>query len=241
MRRIRLMTYNVHHCTGIDGRQSPHRIAEVIAAAKPDIVALQELDVGRVRTRWVDQPRLIGTILQMEFHFFSTVRMAPGNYGTAILSRWPIRPKRTDLLPVLKDRRVENRGAVWAVIDADGQPIQVINTHLGLTRGERRLQAEALLGPGWLSHPECHEPRILCGDFNMSSRHEITCFDGICVQARWQQVGPPPKTWPSLLPVISLDHIFFSPGIVLESVERSRGLQARLASDHLPVIATFQI
>lgn len=241
MARIRLMTYNVHHCAGIDGRQSPHRIAEVIAAGKPDIVALQELDVGRLRTRWVDQPRLIGAILRMEHHFFSTVRIAPGDYGTAILSRWPLRPVRTDLLPVLKDRRVENRGALWAAIDAEGREIHVVNTHLGLTRGERRLQAEDLLGPGWLSNPDCREPRILCGDFNMSSRREITCFDGVCVQARWQQVGPPPRTWPSLLPLISLDHIFFSPGIVLESVERPRGLRARLASDHLPVIATFII
>src|SRR5687768_7324903 len=105
MSRIRLMTYNVHHCTGMDGRQSPHRIAEVIAASKPDIVALQELDVGRLRTRWVDQPRLISKILEMQFHFFATVRLAPGDYGTAILSRWPLRPKRTAHLPVLHDRR----------------------------------------------------------------------------------------------------------------------------------------
>lgn len=241
MARIRLMTYNVHHCTGVDGRQSPHRVAEVIAAAKPDIVALQELDVGRVRTRWVDQPRLIAAVLQMEHHFYATVKMAPGDYGTAILSRWPMRAIRTAHLPVLTDRRVENRGALWAAIQANGSELHVINTHLGLTRGERRLQAEALLGPDWLSHPDCREPRILCGDFNMSSRREITCFDGVCVQARWQQVGPPPRTWPSFLPIISLDHIFFSPGIVLESVERPRGLQAKLASDHLPVIATFSI
>lgn len=235
------MTYNVHHCTGMDGRQSPHRIAEVIRTARPDIVALQELDVGRARTRWVDQPRLIARILEMESHFFSTVRIAPGDYGTAVLSRWPILPIRTALLPVLRDRRVENRGALWAVIDADGREIQIVNTHLGLTRGERRLQAEALLGPDWLSHPDCREPRILCGDFNMSSRREVSCFDGVCVQARWQQVGPPPRTWPSPVPVISLDHIFFSPGIALESVERPSDLRTRLASDHLPVVATFQI
>jgi endonuclease/exonuclease/phosphatase family metal-dependent hydrolase len=241
MSRVRLMTYNVHHCTGIDGRQSPHRVAEVIAAAEPDIVALQELDVGRMRSRWVDQPRLIGKILEMEFHFFSTVRIAPGDYGTAILSRWPMRPRRSALLPVLRDRIVENRGAIWAAIDAGGRELHVVNTHLGLTRGERRLQAEALLGPEWLSHPECREPRILCGDFNMSSRREVTCFDGVCVQASWRQVGPPPRTWPSLVPLVALDHIFFSPGVVLESVERPTGLRARLASDHLPVVATFQI
>jgi endonuclease/exonuclease/phosphatase family metal-dependent hydrolase len=238
---IRLMTYNVHHCVGMDGRHSVDRVAHVIRAHDPDIVALQELDVGRRRTGWIDQPARIAQILKMESRFYSTLGVAEEEFGTAVLSRWPMRQVRSALLPTLRDRRQENRGALWVAITMNGSTVNVVNTHLGLTRGERQLQAEALLGPEWLRHPECAEPRVLCGDFNMSSRNEYTCFDGICVRDHWEQVGPPPKTWPSILPFLTLDHVFISSGITVASVEAPAGFRTRLASDHLPVLARLEI
>ncbi len=241
MALVRLLTYNVHGCRGLDGRISPERIARVIALLEPDIVALQELDVRRRRSRLQDQPREIARILRMNSLFHSTVRVAREEYGTAVLSRWPIRLIRAGPLPTLTDRAVENRGALWVAVRSEAGDIHVVNTHLGLTRGERRLQADALLGPEWLGHPDCREPRILCGDFNMTSRGEVACFDGVCVRARWDQAGPPPRTWPSVLPVFRLDHVFFSAGISLRAVEAPRPLRTRIASDHLPVLATFEI
>jgi endonuclease/exonuclease/phosphatase family metal-dependent hydrolase len=238
---IRLMTYNVHHCRGMDGVLSPERVTAVIASCRPDIVALQELDVGRARTGWVDQPRLIGGMLDMDFHFHPTLEVAEERYGTAVLSRWPLRLRRAELLPTLRGRRLENRGALWVEVGVNGRALQLVNTHLGLTRGERRLQAASLLGSEWLAHPECREPRVLCGDFNMTGRGEYTCFDGVCVRSRWSQLGPPPRTWPSLLPVLALDHVFFSEGVALDGVDVPGDLRARLASDHRPVVATFRI
>lgn len=238
---MRLMTYNVHRCRGIDGRVAPDRIARVIAASEPDIVAVQELDVECARTGRVDQPELLAGLLQMEFLFHPTVRYSRGSYGTAIFSRWPLQSIRSAALPTLTDRRIENRGALWASVRVGDRDLQVINTHLGLQRGERRLQAATLLGNDWLSSPQCPEPRVLCGDFNMSSRGEYSCFDGICVRAAWNQAGPPPRTWPSLWPLLTLDHIFLSAGVRLEHLETPAGGAARWASDHLPVMATFQV
>jgi endonuclease/exonuclease/phosphatase family metal-dependent hydrolase len=235
------MTYNVHRCVGLDMRHAPDRVARIIAAHQPDIVALQELDVRRPRTRLADQPRRIAELLSMEFLFHPTVRVAVEESGTAVMSRWPMRQVHSGPLPTLTHRRLENRGALWVVVDVGGVELQVINTHLGLDREERRLQAAALLSDEWLSHPECSEPRVLCGDLNMTRRGAVTCFNGACIRAEWTETGRPPLTWPSPLPVIALDHVFVSHGVVLESVRAVRSLRARLASDHLPVIATFRV
>jgi endonuclease/exonuclease/phosphatase family metal-dependent hydrolase len=237
--RVRLLSYNVHHCQGMDGRVAPERVARLIGRQDPDIVALQELDVHRARTRNVDQPKLIGDLLRMDVHFHSTLKIAREQYGTAVLSRWPLRKIRSSSLPSLAGRKLENRAALWVRVDVGGTELHVVNTHLGLTRGERRLQAEALLGPEWLGHPDCREPRVLCGDFNMSGGREVTCFDGLCVPASWSRVGPPPKTWPSFLPFLALDRVFVSPKIEVESVFSPRDGLARIASDHLPVVATL--
>jgi endonuclease/exonuclease/phosphatase family metal-dependent hydrolase len=241
MSRIRLMTYNVHRCQGIDGRVAPERIADVIRRAEPDIVALQEMDVRRARTNDVDQPDLLAQLLEMNYLFHPTMKLSRGAYGTAVLSRWPLESMRSGPLPTLTDRTVENRGALWVSVRIGDRALQVINTHLGLTRGERRLQAASLLGPEWLSSPDCTEPRVLCGDFNMSRRGEYSCFDGVCVRSTWEEAGPPPRTWPSLLPILTLDHIFLSPGLELEELEAPSRGAARWASDHRPVVATFRV
>jgi len=70
---FRIMTYNIHSCIGMDGKISPERISRVIAQCSPDVVALQELDVGRARTDRVDQADLIAQYLQMDYHFLPTI------------------------------------------------------------------------------------------------------------------------------------------------------------------------
>ena len=238
---IRVMTYNVHHGVGLDARLSLERVAAVIAAQDPDVVALQELDVARRRTGRVDQPARLAELLRMDHHFHPTVRVAREQYGTAVLSRWPMRKVRSGLLPTLHDRRLEDRGAIWVEIDLGVRRLQVVSTHLGLLRAERRLQAQALLGPDWLAHPDCSPPRILCGDLNMHAHGEVRCFNGVRVRSPWEGAGPPPRTFPSLLPLVAVDHIFFSEGLTLASVHSPRDLATRLASDHLPVVASFDL
>ena len=71
----RILTYNVHRCVGVDGRLSPERVAEVIAAADPDIVALQEVDVRRARTGGIDQAEVLARELGMQMHFHPALRV----------------------------------------------------------------------------------------------------------------------------------------------------------------------
>ncbi len=136
----RLLTYNVHRCVGVDRRLDVARIADVIAEHEPDIVCLQELDVGRARTGGVDQAQAIAHRLAMTFHFHAAMKVEAEEYGDAILTPHPERLIRAAALPVVTDAMGnEPRGALWASVDLPGGTVNVINTHLGLIPREQRL------------------------------------------------------------------------------------------------------
>ena len=143
----RILTYNVHGCRGTDGELSPERIAAVIAAARPDVVALQELDVGRARSGGLDQAHDIARRLGMRFHFHPALQVAEERYGDAILSTLPLRLIKAGPLPGLpQPPQLEPRGALRVAVElGDGTALQVITTHLGLSGRERLAQVEALL------------------------------------------------------------------------------------------------
>ncbi|RYD65873.1 MAG: hypothetical protein EOP84_31580, partial [Verrucomicrobiaceae bacterium] len=165
---VRIMTYNVHSCRGMDGRICHERIADVIERYDPDVVALQELDLGRKRSGRLDQTRAIAELVAMDSHFHPALRIVDEEYGDAILSKYPMKVLRAGALPSPPRKFIdETRGALWVSLLVGGQEVQVINTHFGLGRNERRLQAEALLGDEWLGAARARgTPVILCGDFN---------------------------------------------------------------------------
>lgn len=241
---LRVMTYNVHSCIGMDGKLDAERIARVIARARPDVVALQELDVGRMRTEGMDQAHLIARYLEMEFHFHPALHVEEERYGDAILTHLPQRLVRTGALPGLADKpRLEPRGALWVAVEWNGGEIQVINTHLGLQPRERRAQVAALLGPEWLEHPDCREPVILCGDFNALPSSPVCRRIGErLVDVQSGAPGHRPKgTFSSRLPTMRIDHIYTSPGLEVSAIEVPTWELARVASDHLPLLAGIRV
>ena len=240
----RILTYNVHRCVGVDRRLDVGRVAEVIARLKPDIVALQELDVGRARTGGVDQAHQIARRLKMAFHFHPALRVEEELYGDAILTTYPERLIQTGPLPGHPAiPRLEPRGAVWLSVEIEGKPVQVINTHLGLVPKEQQLQAAWLAGPSWLGHPMRKGPSILLGDFNATSSSVV--YRTLCAKLAAARRLAPTKsatsTFPSTLPVLRIDHIFVSPEIVVEDVFVPFGPLARVASDHLPLVMDFRV
>ena len=241
LKTLRIMTYNVHSCIGMDGKIAPERIARVIAQHRPDVVALQELDVGRKRTESVDQARIIAKHLQMDFHFHATVQVAEEQYGDAILTHLPMRLIKSGSLPGLSHKPgLEPRGAIWVAIDLDGVELQLINTHLGLRAAERWQQIEALFSSEWLNHPNCRRPVVLCGDFNAapSSRVCLRIRENLQdVQVEFSNHLRPQRTFLGRYPVARIDHIFVDPGIKVVGIEVPATALARVASDHLPLIA----
>jgi len=243
-RRLRLMTYNVHGCVGMDGKLSPERIARVIAEHAPDVVALQELDVGRSRSGWIDQAQSIAHYLEMEFHFHPALSVEEELYGDAVLSTLPLRLIRADKLPEPSGLgQLEPRGALWVAVEMGGAEVQIINTHLGLLPGERRVQVEALLGGDWIGGMNCASPRILCGDFNALPSSPV--YRRLSANLRDAQTmiqeQRPRKTYFGRYPTARIDHVFVGPGIEVLGVEVPRAHMARVASDHLPLVVDLLV
>jgi endonuclease/exonuclease/phosphatase family metal-dependent hydrolase len=238
-RVFRLLTYNVHRCQGMDRRHDPKRIAAVIASCKPDIVTLQELDVGRARSGGVDQAQIIAAELGMTLHFHPALKVADELYGDAILTAAPMRLVRTGGLRSPNRRRnIEPRGALWARIEIEGREVDVINTHLGLNARERVLQMQDLLGNEWIGEADAG-PLILTGDFNAvpRSRPYRMAAQRLGDAQRLSSQRRPAPTFPTRLPVLPLDHIFISAALKAVWTQTLRTAATRLASDHLPLMA----
>ena len=238
--KLRLMTYNVHGCGGMDGRVSPRRVARVIAAHSPDIVALQEVDLGRRRSRAEDQAALIGKQIGMHAVFCPTITRGEEHYGHAFFSRWPIEiVKRAHLPHDPKGWWKEPRSALWVRVNVNGTIVHVITTHLGLGRYERVLQMRALLGPEWLGRLSDDDLVLLCGDFNLtpgSAPYGMAAKRFRDVQAA-ASGHRPLSTFSSMRPFVRLDHIFLTRRFEVERVLVPRNELTRVASDHLPLIA----
>ena len=243
---IRIMTYNVHSCVGMDGKISAERIARVIARHEPDIVALQELDMTKKRTGNVDQPYIIAKHLEMMYHFHPILEVEEEQYGSAILSRYPMHLVKIGELPGRKEHPSwQPRGALWVSVDINKKTrLQVINTHLGLRLKEQQEQIKFLLNADWLGSSKCNGHTVFLGDFNATPNSKVcqaikkrSLFDA-------QEIldGHNPRaTWLGHMPLRRIDHIFVGKDVKVRKVEISRTKLNKLASDHLHLLVEIEV
>jgi endonuclease/exonuclease/phosphatase family metal-dependent hydrolase len=242
---IRVMTYNIHSCRGLDGKVRPERVARVINHFNPDIVAVQEVDSHRARSGGHDQSQLIADHLRMTHVFQAMLEEERERYGIAIFSRYPFTIMKAAHLTA-SGRRIlrEARGAIWVQLGFEGRrPFHFINTHFGLGAWEKRLQAEQLLGSDWLGNIPNDEPVILCGDFNSGPRSPV--FRRLSGRFRDVQQAAschtPRATFISAKPLMRIDHVFVSHHFKVERVELPDSPTAVIASDHLPLCAELSL
>lgn len=234
--RIRVMSYNVHSCIGMDGRVSPRRIARVIAQQGPDLIALQELDHGRLRSRGEDQAMLIAEFLGYHVAFCPTVVRGAERYGHAVLSRWPIETVKVSGLPSHRGSWwKEARGALWSRVKIGNLAINVVTTHLGLGAAERMLQIQDLLGAGWIGPVLETEAVILCGDFNFLPGSAPYRIAAARLHDAAGAAGRALRTFSSSRPFARIDHIFVSRHFSAEHPAAIINDLTRVASDHLPI------
>ncbi|MEP6956662.1 MAG: endonuclease/exonuclease/phosphatase family protein, partial [Chthoniobacterales bacterium] len=237
---LRVATYNVHGCVGLDRQRSESRIAEVIASLSADVVGLQELDANRKRSGGVDQAAVIAQQLGWKHYFHPAIRVGDEHYGDAIVSRHPLTLQRGIDLPgsgawYCREQRI----AIWAEIETDLGPLQFINSHFGLGRGERTKQAQLLMGPEVLGGIGTEQPLVLLGDFNsIRWSRSFRIVAGHLRDVR-SLVSPTAalRTFPTRFPLLAVDHIFVNAALEASSLQVHRTPLARVASDHYPLVA----
>lgn len=227
MARLRLASYNVHRAIGRDRRRDPDRILAVLREIDADIYGLQEVeahgDDGAHMLAWLAK--------ELDCHPVAAPmhQRHDGHYGNGLLTRCPTRA--IDLVD-LSWRRAEPRGAIAADVDCDGQHLRVVSTHLGLIPAERREQVERLMR---LFSWKEDDRAVLMGDLNewflwgRPLRHLHRHFDPTRAIA----------TFPARRPVFALDRVWTHPGSMLVDLRAHATPLARVASDHLPLVATL--
>lgn len=233
---LTLMTYNIHHGRGRDGRVDLDRICAVIAQARPDVVALQEVDSGLTRSGWIDQGAAIAAELDMTHTAGHNWFLEEGAYGNAVLSRWPVTPLGNVDLSVSGR---EPRGCLLARVHAEGGDIVVGSVHLGLGFRERRRQCATLLRRLESVSPDT--PIMLMGDFNALP------FSAVCRRFRerfcdaFRAAGNGPAGTYGIGGVaFRLDYIYVTERLRPFGVRVLRTAATRMASDHLPVVARVE-
>src|SRR5262249_8125549 len=231
---MRIVTYNIHKARGIDGRTSIKRIAKVLAELDADIIALQE--IFALCDSQQGQVEALANELNLRSAFGCTRHHKGRPYGNAILSRWPILGSRD--MDISWSRR-ERRGCIRADLKTPRGTLHVFNIHMGTSYFERRHQVRRLLSARHL-HDDLSGQRVLVGDFNewikgLTTRMLSDKFESLNLELHVRKR----RSYPGFLPLMHLDHIYFERPLHVEKAELVRNRVSKIASDHLPLIATF--
>lgn len=244
--RLRVLTYNIHKAIGVDGAFRLDRIIAVLEHHDADVVMLQEVDRGVPRSDHLDLASELRKALRYDYGASGmNVFLKKGRYGNATLTRYPIgRQRNIDLTLSWRKRRGAQHTTV--TLPNGGVPLTVdlFNVHLGLSALERREQVRRLLEASDMTRLDGRHACIVAGDMNdwrgalrrqRFATAGFTCATNRRPGSRWAI-----KTFPSFAPAGGLDKIFYKGPLRLLHVHRSRLGLARVASDHLPVIAEFE-
>lgn len=235
---MRIVTYNVHRCRGVDGRYSPRRILEVLQEIGPDVVALQEVVSKSGWQRHDDQAQFLAEELGLHHAAGHNRKFRGGDYGNDVLSRFPLSVTRNYDISV---ERRERRGCLRADLDVgEARTLHLFNVHLGTGYLERRRQARLLVDEAILENEGLSGPRLVLGDFNewttgLTSRLLSERLNSVDIRTHLRRS----RTYPGLMPVMHLDHMYFDDALQLEKLTLHRTRKALMASDHLPLVGEF--
>lgn len=233
---LRIVSYNIHHGEGVDRKLDLQRIAGVIESVHPDIVALQEVDKNVQRTQSVDQPAELARLTKMQVVFAGNISLGGGQYGNAVLSKWPVIEHVNHPLP--NDARGEQRGVLQAYIQTPGseQRLMLLATHLDHRPSESlRLQSAEMINALVAKEPQ--NAAILAGDLNAvpDSRTLQT------LKTHWTDSFPKSlATIPVSNPVKQIDYVLYRPNNRWQVVQ-TRVLDEAIASDHRAILSVLRL
>ena len=240
MRLVRVATYNVHKCVGMDGRFRPDRIGRVLEEINPDIVALQEVLSVPDRRAEDDQAGFLAEALGFEYVQVEARKLRGGTYGNVLLTRFPI--TRFENLDITHTG-CEERSVLRADVHVTPQRLlHVFNLHLGTSFFERRYQARALMENRVLRADDIKGERLVMGDLNEWVHGLVTRT--LTEELRRVDLEVPffrRRTFPALLPLLHLDYIYYEHTLRARDAFFHTSRMALLASHHLPLVVDFAI
>ena len=238
---IRVLCYNIHYGQGTDGQYDIERLAKVINQARPDLVALQEVDVGVKRSGRVHEARRLAELTGMAVRFGPTQHYEGGLFGNAILTRYEILDVLIHPLPYIEStpqRTTYPRGAIAVTVRTPGgQPLRFISTHFQHNVPEDRV-AEAKAINRLFAKDQDSTPTILAGDMNATPQSEPIKI----LLHQWTVAieEPPAPSAPATAPRSRIDYVFFRPADKFR-LASTNVIDEPVASDHLPVFAGLEL
>ena len=232
--KLRVLSYNIHKCIGgVDRRYEPERVAQVMRGLEADVLLLQEVDAGVARSKNHHQVEVLGDLVGMRYRtWFPNVDVrGGGQYGNAILSRYPIiESTNIDLSLRFKKRRSVLHGVIRVRHDDVDRTVHVYNMHLGLARFERRIQLRRFLESHPFANLHNETPIVVGGDLN----DVYGRLGELLRPAGFRGIERRPLTFPAWGPVRPLDAIFVRGRVDFLKL-------ARRASDHRPLVAEVRL
>jgi endonuclease/exonuclease/phosphatase family metal-dependent hydrolase len=234
---LRVMTYNIHHGEGLDGKVDLLRVAELIRDEKADIVALQEVDRGVARTAKRDLPAELAALTGMTAVFANNYHFQGGEYGNAILSRFPVRRwTNTHYRMLIPD---EQRGILQAILDVGGREVVFMDTHIDYRRDDKERWAN-LDEIESLAAQYAGTPVLLCGDFNSVPTSRIIQRLTNTFDDTWAKAGEGEGlTIPANKPTKRIDYLWVTKDGPIKPLKS--WVPVTEASDHRPVMAEFRM
>ena len=221
---ITVASYNIHRGAGLDRCVNLERIAEVLKEVGADLVGLQEV--------FLPQAEILAARLGMALVMGPTKTTGRLLYGNAVLTKLPILNSHTF---DLSWARREPRGGIRLDVPLNHRLVHVFNVHFGLKVRERADQVRMLVGEHIL-RGDLTGHRILIGDLN-------EWFPGTVGRLLRRELHGPRmrRTHPAPVPLFPLDRIYWDDRLVCEHFYVHRSRLARVASDHLPVVARLRL
>jgi endonuclease/exonuclease/phosphatase family metal-dependent hydrolase len=239
--RLSVMSYNIHVGVGMDKRQDLKRIADVIKLSRCDLVGLQEVDRGVRRTGGVDEIRELARLTGMDYAFAHNLDYQGGQYGVAVLSRFPI--LAIDHRRYANTRERERRGFIRVEVEVKGRRLNFVTTHLDYQYADGRLfETRQLLK----ALEEVRGPLVVTGDFNeepAGGAYELMRLAGFADgwrRGRAAESHGEGATYPADKPLKRIDYVFHRglgedrPPAAADE-EATQSVPDTLASDHRPI------